>query len=339
MRLQTKQLITPVLSILLAFLGSAAIIALTGRNPLVIFQKMSRAIFGSPYGLGQVLFRLGTLSLVGLAVAVPYRLRLFNIGGEGQLQMGAFSAAIAGAVLPGFFPGPAAAFICILAAMTAGASWALLAGALKVRFGINEVISTIMLNFIAQGITGYFLTYHFALPSTVHTAPVASGAFIPQLDSFTGLFNGSPANASIILSLGAALFFQFLLFHSRYGFEMRAAGLQAEASDYGGIDTARHILTAMAAGGAAAGLGAANIVLGYKHYYELGMTDGTGFTGIAVALLAGANPLLVVLTALFFAMLEYGGLSVNAYVPKDIFMIIQALTIFLVIGFNAARKK
>ncbi|NTW10231.1 MAG: ABC transporter permease, partial [Chlorobiaceae bacterium] len=194
---KTKQLITPALSILLAFLASAAIISLTGRDPLMIFQKMSMAIFGSQYGLGQVIFRLGTLTLVGLAVAVPYRLRLFNIGGEGQLQMGAFAAAMAGSFIPEFYPGPAASFLCILAAMAAGGCWALFAGALKIRFGINEVISTIMLNFIAQGITGYLLTYHFALPSTVHTPSVVPGAFIPPLESFSGLFAGSPANASI----------------------------------------------------------------------------------------------------------------------------------------------
>lgn len=299
---------------------------------------MSRAIFTSQYGYGQLIFRLTTLILVGLAVAVPFRLRLFNIGGEGQLQMGAFAAAITGAYLPGYFPGPADVLLCILAAMVAGACWAMIAGALKIRFGINEVISTIMLNFIAQGLTGYLLTYHFAIPSTVHTSQVVPGAFIPQLDSFTGFFLNSPANATIFLSAGAAIFFHLLLFRSRYGFEMRATGLQSEASDYAGIDTSRHILVAMAAGGAAAGLGAANIVLGYKHYYEAGMTDGAGFAGIAAALLAGAHPLWVLVSALFFAMLEYGGLSVNAYVPKDIFMILQALTIFLIISFNSAKK-
>ena len=334
----TKRFMTPFASVLLAFLASAAIITLGGRDPLMIFSKMGRAVFDSHYGLGQVIFRLGTLTLVGLAVAIPYRLRLFNIGGEGQLQMGAFAAALTGAFLPEFLPWPTASLICTLAGMTAGASWALLAGALKIRFGVNEVISTIMLNFIAQGITGYLLTYHFAIPSTVHTSPVSAGSVIPSLASLTGLFTSSPANASIVLSLGAAIFFHFLIFHSRSGCDMRAAGLQAEASEYAGIDTSRHILSALAAGGAAAGLGAANIVLGYKQYYEAGMTDGAGFAGIAVALLAGAHPLWVLASAMFFAILEYGGLSVNAYVPKDIFMIIQALTIFLVIGFNAARK-
>ena len=95
----------------------------------------------------------------------------------------------------------------------------------------------------------------------------------------------------------------------------------------------------MSIGGAAAGLGAANILLGYKHYYEAGMSSGIGFTGIAVALLAGAHPLWIFFSALFFSILEYGGLTVNAYIPKDIFMMIEAITILLVISFNALGKR
>jgi simple sugar transport system permease protein len=336
---KTKQFIAPAASILLGLLASGTIIALMGRDPVMIFLKMSRSMFGTEYGLGQVVFRFTTLLFVGLAVAVPFRLRLFNIGGEGQLRIGAFAAALAGAFIPDFVPAPSAAWICLLAAMAAGAGWALIAGALKLRFGINEVISTIMLNFIAQGVTGYFLTNHFAVPSTVHTAPITTGAYLPSLDSLTGYFSSSPANASVFLALGTAVLFHFLIFHSRYGFEMRAAGLQAEASESGGINTGRHILTAMAAGGAVAGLTAANLVLGYKHYYETGMTDGAGFAGIAAALLAGAHPLWIIAAALFFAILEYGGITVNAYVPKDIFMIIQALIILVVAVFNASGKK
>jgi general nucleoside transport system permease protein len=336
---KTGQLLTPALSILTALLFSTLVIAMSGRDPLMIFGKMFRATLGSSYGTGQVVFRTTTLVLAGLAVAIPFKVRLFNIGAEGQLQMGAFAAAMTGALLPVTISSPAAITLCIISAMAAGGFWALLAGVLKVRFAVNEVIATIMLNFIAQGITGYLLTYHFALPSTVHTAPIISTAIIPAFDSVTGWFANSPANLSTFLSLGAALLFQIILFQTRFGFEMRAAGLQPEAARYGGINAEMHSLTALGIGGAIAGLGAANIVLGYKHYYEGGMTGGIGFTGIAVALLAGAHPLWIVLSALFFATLEYGGLTVNAYIPKDIFMMIEAVTILLVIAFSAIGKR
>ena len=336
---KTSQFVIPVLSIVTAFLVSSLIIFIAGRDPIMIFQKMFHATIGSAYGTGQVVFRMTTLILVGLAVALPFQVKLFNIGAEGQLQMGAFAAALTGAMLPASLHSFSAVSLCVFAAMGAGACWAFLAGILKVRFGVNEVISTIMLNFIAQGITGYLLTYHFALPSTVHTQPVIDSAIIPSLSSMTGLLKKSPANLSSFLSPCVALFFWVILFKSRFGYEMRATGLQPEAARYGGINAEMHTLAAMSIGGAAAGLGAANIMLGYKHYYEAGMTGGIGFTGIAVALLAGAHPLWILLSAFFFGILEYGGLTVNAYIPKDIFMMIEAITILLVISFSALGKR
>ena len=336
---KTGQFLIPILSTLSALIVSALIITMAGRDPIIIFQKMFQATLGSAYGTGQVVFRMTTLVLVGLAVALPFQVRLFNIGAEGQLQMGAFAAAMTGAMLPASLPSLTAIPLCIMMAMGAGACWALLAGVLKVRFGVNEVIGTIMLNFIAQGITGYLLTYHFAIPSTVHTQPITAAATIPSLSGVTGLFAKSPANLSTLIAPSVALLFWVTLFRSRFGYEMRATGLQPEAAQYGGINTNKHSLTAMGMGGAAAGLGAANIVLGYKHYYEAGMTGGIGFTGIAVALLAGAHPLWIIFSALFFGMLEYGGLTVNAFIPKDIFMMIEAITILLVISFSALGKR
>ncbi len=327
------------LSLLTAGGICALLIALAGRNPLIIFQKMFSATLGSSYGMGQLIFKMTTLLLVGLAVAIPFRLRLFNIGGEGQLLMGAFTAAMTGTMLPESIPPIAAILLCTLAAMAAGACWALLAGVLKVQCGVNEVIGTIMLNFIAQAITGYLLTYHFAIPSTVHTSPIVKAAAIPTLYKVTGWFTNSPANLSTLLAISMALLCWFLLFHSRFGYEMRAAGLQPDAAQYGGINAKSHSLSAMGLGGAAAGLGAANIILGYKHYFEAGATGGIGFTGITVALLAGAHPLWLIPSALFFGFTEYGGLTVNALIPKEIFMIIQALAIILVISFSALEKR
>lgn len=339
MHAKQLRLLIPLLSLLSALAVSSVIMILAERDPLMIFGKMFQATLGSSYGTGQVVFRTTTLLLVGLAAAIPFRMRLFNIGAEGQLLMGAFAAAMTGAMLPATTPALVAIPLCTLSAMAAGAGWALVAGALKVQFGVNEVIGTIMLNFIAQGITGYLLTYHFALPSTVHTAPIATPAIIPTIARVSGWFANAPANLSTLLAVGLALLLWMMLFRSRFGYEMRAAGLQPDAARYGGINAKTHTLIAMGIGGAAAGLGAANLVLGYKHYYEAGMTGGIGFTGIAVALLAGAHPLWVILSALFFGFLEYGGVTVNSWIPKDIFMIIEAMTIILVISFNAPGKR
>jgi simple sugar transport system permease protein len=265
--------------------------------------------------------------------------RLFNIGAEGQLLMGSFAAALCGMNLPQDTPAILAIPAVLVSAMAAGSFWAIMAGWMKVRYGVNEVISSIMLNFIALGITGYLLTTRFAVPSTVHTPLIVDGCRLPNLDAVTGLSWHSPANLSVLLAIGVTAGAAILLFKSRYGYAMIAAGLNPDAARHAGIDTDAHTISAMAMGGAIAGLGAANLVLGYKHWFEAGLTSGAGFMGIAVALLAGANPLWIVFSALLFGWLDYGGLSVNTLVPKDIFMMVQGLTILAIISFPALFRK
>ncbi|NTU68568.1 MAG: ABC transporter permease [Chlorobiaceae bacterium] len=325
----------PIFSVLLALGLGSVVIAATGTNPIEVYLRMIRSTFGSGYGFGQVLFRTTTLVFAGLAVAVPFRLRLFNIGVEGQLLMGSFAAALCGMALPaGVHPllGVPATLLC---AMAAGSLWAITAGWLKVGYGVNEVISTIMLNFIAQAITGYLLTNHFAVPSTVHTPAMVPGATLPGFDQLLGLSWHAPANLSALLAIVVSSATAILFYRTRYGYTLTASGLNPEAARHAGIDTDARILWAMAIGGAIAGLGAGNLVLGYKHCFESGLTTGAGFMGIAVALLAGAHPVWILLSALLFGWLDYGGLTVNTLVPKELFMIVQAVTILCIISFSA----
>ena len=339
MRNSLFKLLTPFLAIIAALFVSALLIMATGHDPLKIYQKMFSMTFGSAYGTGQIIFRTTSLILAGLAVAIPFKLKLFNIGGEGQVLAGAFVAATVGFLLPPQTPPFVAIATCSLSAMIAGSIVALLAGWLKVRFGINEVISTIMLNFIVQAFVGYMLTWHLAVPSTVHTPEIIQSAQIPMFGSIIGIWDKSPANFSTLIALAACLGTWAMIFKTTTGYEMRAAGLQPEAAQYGGINANAHILRAMAAGGAMAGLASTNFVLGYKHFYEAGLTSGIGFIGIAVALLAYAHPLWLVASALLFGFLEYGGLTVNAYVPKDIFMMVQAVTILMVLVLTKAMQR
>ncbi len=339
MRNSLFKLLTPFLAIIAALFVSALLIMATGHDPLKIYQKMFSMTFGSAYGTGQIIFRTTSLILAGLAVAIPFKLKLFNIGGEGQVLAGAFVAATVGFLLPPQTPPLVAIATCSLSAMIAGSAVALFAGWLKVRFGINEVISTIMLNFIVQAFAGYMLTWHLAVPSTVHTPEIIQSAQIPMFGSIIGIWDKSPANFSTLIALAACLGTWAMIFKTTTGYEMRAAGLQPEAAQYGGINANAHILRAMAVGGAMAGLASTNLVLGYKHFYEAGLTSGIGFIGIAVALLAYAHPLWVVASALLFGFLEYGGLTVNAYVPKDIFMMVQAVTILMVLVLTKAMQR
>ncbi|MDT9546305.1 MAG: ABC transporter permease [Chlorobium sp.] len=334
-----QRALVPTLSILLAILLNAAIISATGTDPIMVAERIIRATLGSSYGTGQVLFKATTLLFSALAVAIPFHLRLFNIGGEGQLQMGAIAAAISAAALPSSLTPWIAIPIAVFAAMTAGAAWASIAAILKIRYGVSEVISTIMLNFLAQGVSGYLLFHHFALPSTAHSAPIAAGAVIPPFSDLFGWFPSSPLNPSILAAITLTILFWAVLYRTRYGFEMRASGRQPLAAKRAGINPARHTLLAMALGGASAGLGAANLVLGYKGYYEAGMTAGAGFSGIATALLAAAHPLWIMASALFMGLLDYGGLAINALVPKEIFQVMTAVTILLVISATALSRR
>ena len=331
MQNRSIKFVIPLLATAVALVISALLIMTTGRDPLMIYQKMFSMTFGSDYGTGQIVFRTTSLILTGLAVAIPFKVKLLNIGGEGQVLAGAFTAAFVGIMLPPQTPPLIAISICSTSAMIAGSSIGLLAGWLKVRFGINEVISTIMLNFIVHAFVGYLLTWHLAVPSTVHTPEIIQSAQVPMFDSVIGIWRKSPANISTLFALTASLLSWIMIFKTTTGYEMRAVGLQPEAAGYAGISTNTHIMKAMAIGGAMAGLVSTNLVLGYKHFYEAGLTSGIGFIGIAVALLALAHPLWLVASALLFGFLEYGGLTVNAYVPKDIFMMVQAITILMIL--------
>lgn len=324
-------LLTPVLAILVAFFIGGILIFFIGENPIEIYGKMFERTLGTPYGFGQVLYRTTPLVLTGLAVAIPFQAGLFNIGGEGQALVGAFACALVGAAMPASTPSIVAFGACLGVAAIAGGSWGAIAGGLKVRFGVNEVITTIMLNFIAAALVGYLLTNHFAVPATAHTAEIIASARLARLDDFGGFFQRAPVNLAFFLSLASAIGAYFLVFKTKSGYELRAVGLNIEAARYAGINVELHILGSMAIAGALAGLTAANYVMGYKYYFEIGATSGLGFLGIAVAMLANANPAWIMLSAFLFGVLDYGGLTINAYVPKEIFLIIQALVILFII--------
>ena len=321
--------LAPVLAVALALAIGALFILAIGEHPLAIYALMLRESLGTGYGLGQTLFRATPLIFTGLAVALGFRAGLFNIGAEGQLYLGGFAAALVGAALPGA-PAALALPLAILAAGAAGALWGAIPGELKARFGAHEVINTIMLNFIAFAIVSYAGRWLFQ-NATVRTAEIAPGAVLPRLDVLAAAWRGAPANFSLALALLAALAVGVFLFRTRRGYEFRAVGLNAPAAEYGGISIGGTQRLALALSGAVAGLGGTNFVLGYKHYFELGFSGGAGFIGIAVALLGRNHPLGVILAALFFGALSYGGLVINQRVPKELVEVLQALVILLAI--------
>jgi simple sugar transport system permease protein len=337
-------LAAPAIAIALALLAGGAMMLALGQNPFEIYALMARESLGTGYGLGQTLFRATPLLFTGLSVALAFRAGLFNIGAEGQLYLGGFAAAMTGAALAGApalaapAARPLAALLVLLAAALAGAVWGAIPGALKARFGAHEVINTIMLNFIAFALVSWLGHFVFQ-PGTVRTATIAPAAQLPRLEQLAPALRGAPVNATLALGLLTALAVYALLFRTRLGYEMRAVGLNAPAAEYGGIAIGRIQVTAMALAGGVAGLGGANFVLGYKHYFEMGFSGGAGFLGIAVALIGRNHPSGIVIAALMFGALSYGGLVINQRVPKELVEVLQGLVILFAISAQAALSR
>jgi ABC-type uncharacterized transport system permease subunit len=327
----------PFLAVALSLAVGALFILAIGEHPLAIYTLMLRESLGTGYGIGQTLFKATPLVFTGLAVALGFRAGLFNIGVEGQLYLGGLAAALAGIALAGL-PAPVLLPLALLAAAAAGCAWGAVPGALKARFGAHEVINTIMLNFIAFALASFLGRFVFE-PATVRTAAVGTGATLPRLDVVLPVLRGSPVNFSLMIALLAALATGLLLFGTRLGYELRAVGLNAPAAEFGGIAIGRTQVVAMALSGALAGLGGVNFVLGYKHYFELGFSAGAGFLGIAVALLGRNHPAGIVVAALFFGALSYGGLVINQRVPKELVEVLQALVILLAISAQVVTER
>jgi simple sugar transport system permease protein len=348
------------LAILASFLVGGVFILLVGDNPLSTYWILLSNSFGSIKDICYTLFYATPLIFTGLSVAVAFRCGLFNIGAEGQLYVAAFATAwvgikfggvvvdIAGQKenwawmdLPAFMLVP----LCILTAITAGGLWGAVAGYLRARFGASEVINTIMLNFIAVALAGYLTQYHYRIPGDpiLQTAPIGSSAYIPQLNQFFSFIPGDvPLNLSFLIAILMCFVVYFFLWHTKWGYELRAVGENPSAAEYGGISPTKQIIIAMTIAGALAGMVALGEILGDRHRYFHDFSGEVGFLGIAVALLGRNHPFGVLLAALFFAVLIRGEIFVDAftrYISKDIGLILQAIVILFVACMEKYSRK
>lgn len=335
------ELLAPLAAVALALIAGGLMIAAVGQSPFEVYGMLVQQALGTGYGIGQTLFKMTPLLFAGLSVAVAFRAGLFNVGAEGQMYLGGFAAAWVGAYV--HLPAPLLLPVAVIASALAGALWGLIPGVLKARFGAHEVINTIMLNFIAFSLVSWWGRTLF-VPATVRTVEIAPAAWIPRLDVLLPALKGSPANFALLLGLLLAAALGVYLFRTRAGYETRVLGLNAGAAEYAGVRTGLAQAQAFALSGAIAGLGGTSFVLGYKHWFELDFTAGAGFLGIAVALLGRSHPLGVIVAALFFGALAYGGLVVNQRVPSDLVNVLRALVILFAISAHAvfariARKQ
>jgi general nucleoside transport system permease protein len=334
-RKAARELAFPLAAVAAAFVAGAILVLAVGDHPLLTYELLLGSALTWPDGIGYTLFYATPLIFTGLAVAVAFRCGLLNIGAEGQLTIAAFATAWVGIELANL---PAALLLplCFLTAIVAGGVWGAVPGVLKARFGAHEVITTIMLNFVAVALASYVTQYHYKPVGDpiLETVPIGAGAHIPRLGTFVpGFPERIPASVAFLVALVVCVLVYLFLWRTRWGYEIRATGASPAAAQYGGIATGRQVVLAMAISGALAGMVAIGEVLGYRYRYYDSFSAGYGFTGIAVALLGRNHPLGVIVASLLFGALLRGGLFVDIFtehVSKDLVMVLQGLIILFV---------
>ncbi|MCF6278173.1 MAG: ABC transporter permease [Anaerolineales bacterium] len=324
----------PLLAVMLALLIGAALLAISGASPLRAYSALLEGSFGRMEALGRTLAKATPLLFSGLAVAFAFKAGLFNIGAQGQLLFGALVSAAAGFMIKGLPPFLHAS-LALLAGATAGALFAAIPGALKAYTGAHEVITTIMLNYVAINITDYVADG--PLKDTTNgnivarTPEILDSARIPSLGQIpVGFF----------LAVIVAIIIWWLLWHTTLGFEIRTVGLNPHAAKYAGMRVALTVILTMVISGFLAGAGGAIETQGIVGRYQPGFNAGIGFDGITIAMLGKIHPFGIVPAALLIGAMKAGAsqMQFDAHVAKEITDVIQALMLFFVTADMLIRK-
>jgi simple sugar transport system permease protein len=342
-------LLGPVMAVVVALIISAIVIALIGEDPLAAVRVMVD-LGDTPSQQTQamvvILNRAVPLFLAGLAVSVAFRMGLFNIGVEGQYRMATILGAAAGAAIA--LPGPLHILLIVVVAMIVGALWAGIVAVLKVTRGVSEVISSIMLNFVALGLASFLLSGPLrGSPEgaqIITTTPLPESAWFPGLNGiFTGLGLAEPRTelyGFLLVAIVAGVVIHVLLKRTRFGFDLRATGLSPTAASASGVDARAMVVKTMLLSGAVAGLIGMPDLLGDTHHYGTEFTAGLGFLGIAVALLGRNSPAGIALAALLFAFLDRAALPLQfADIPSSVVTIIQGTIVLSVVIANEVAKR
>ncbi len=326
----------PIVAIISAIVLCWLLLVIAGYDAQAAFKALYGASFKNTRAFGTWLNKSCPLLFTGIAVALSFRCNVFNIGTEGQFLLGAIAATVVGTTLTGL-PGIVIILLMFLAGAIAGALWGLIPGWLKARYGVSEVITTIMFNYIAVQLLGYLI--RGPLQDTTQAEPqsfsIAKDAYLSYLLPETRLHIG------FILGLIVAVIAFIWLFKTYYGYEMRAVGLSPIAAQCGGINVQRTMITAMIISGGIAGLGGAIELAGTSHFLFEGISPGYGYTAIAVSILASNNPIGVVLSALLFGFLNAGSTAMQraADVSASFVNIFQGVIVVFVALAEMSRQR
>jgi len=323
---ELQRVLPQIIAILTAFLAGAAVLLATGYSPLNAYSAMIRGAFGDVFGIGQTLTQASPMLFTALAFLFAFKCGLFNIGTEGQLLIGAFATALVGISFHGL-PALIHVPMALLAGALAGGLWGFIPAILKTRFGAHEVITTMMLNYVALYLTGYMVNYPYKAPGWVsQTVPIEKSAELPRILPPTQL------SASIVIAVLLAGIMQCILKRTTLGYQVRAVGSNLSVAESSGINAKRMMILSLVISGAIAGLGGAGEVMGVHRRFIEGFSPGYGWDGLAVALVGGLHPIGALLAAVLFGAIRSGGMVMTRTtgVPLDLINVLQSLVIFFV---------
>ena len=305
-RNETPAWVRTLLSLAGTLVAMAALVWLLGANPLEVVEAIVLGALGNPFNIGQTVVITGILIMTALAAAIPFSARLWNVGGEGQMTVGAVAAAVLGIVLPGTWSSWLLVPVVVMGSMAAGALYGAVPGWLKARFDASEIVTSLMLNFVAASLAAWVIFDVYPEGFVQRTEAIHVNAELPRP------IDGSLVDVGIIIAVAVAVIAWFVMKQTRLGFSIRAIGANTSASRLSGIRTERVTVQTFLMAGAFAGLAGSLVVQGRDHSLLQDFSANLGFLGIGVALVARLHPLWIIASASFFAILRVGSNSLQA---------------------------
>lgn len=327
-RTLTLELSGILIAVLAALIGGSIVIFLTSSEPLVAMKAMFIDPFSSMFNIGTILNKAVPLILTGLALSVVFQSGVFSMGAEGQLYIGAFVGTVVGVSFSGI-PVVLHMLLIMLCAMVGGALFGAIPGLLKAYLNANEIVTTLMLNFVAILTTSYLVNNQFE-------APDAGGfARMQYLDDsllLSKFIDGTIAHTGIFIAIIAVIAVYILLYHTSLGYELRLVGQNPHFAKYGGINTVKVIVLSVMLSGALAGLAGIIEIMGIQKTFKENFSSGLGFDGIIIALLARNHPIGVLFASLFYAYILVGSqtMQLGSDMPREVAVIIQVLLVLFV---------
>jgi ABC-type uncharacterized transport system permease subunit len=325
---------TSIVAVVVALIIGGVLIALVGGNPFATYGHIANVAFGSLGGITDTLTKATPLILVGLACSLAFRMKLWNIGAEGQFFIGAWAASAV--VLLPILPPETSPIIFIpvmmIAGMLGGAAWGFIPGFLKARFKVNEVITTLMLNYIAVAWNNFWIFAVWSEGGFQMSPMFPRTSWLPRLSDLAAQikdFRGLTLHGGFIIAVIAAVIVWFIMNRSKWGYEIRLIGDNPKAAEYAGIPIKRNIILVMMVSGALAGLAGMSEISGVVHRLQGAISPGYGFTGIIIAWLAKLNPFAVILVSIFFGALLLAGREIQ---PSGIPKMIQGVVLVCLIA-------